>query len=143
VPDVGQAGQDQDNLARAVAQQLPQRGETVRARHEQVEDDEVVDLGTGPAEPVGGGFGQVDHEAFRGQGAAEGGPDRVLVVDDQDTRPGHGRRRRAHVAGNPLVGHGLATAPARAAPPWNTKPMLMVRIPHHQVQSFRYGITLD
>jgi hypothetical protein len=68
-------------------------GGAVRAGHEQVEDDEIVDFGAGPAEPVGSGIGQVGHEAFGGQGAAQGGPSRLLVVDDQDARPGYRRRR--------------------------------------------------
>ena len=42
---------------------------------------------------------------------------------------------RAQLARHVLVGHGAATAPARAAQPWNTMPTLIVRIPDRQVQN--------
>src|SRR5205823_13684972 len=76
----------------------------------------------------------VGHEAFGGQGAAQGGPYRPLVVDDQDARPGYRPWWRAQLARHVLVGHGAATAPARAAQPWNTMPTLILRIPDRQVQ---------
>jgi hypothetical protein len=98
-------------------------------------------------------------EPFGGQRPAQGGPYRLLVVDDQDTRPDH-RTRQDVRSGCFLTDHGMLTVPDRAglprprlsqsphrggawslqtAPRQNTMTILSVRIPSRAVR--RPGVT--
>src|SRR6185436_12569504 len=93
---------------------MPQDLEPVHLRHLDVEDDEVRTVARHLVEPGGpavGGANLVDPL----QQHAERLTRPHLVVDDEDARPPHGRRRDAHTAAGSLITNATSCRPWRSS----------------------------
>ena len=82
-PDVGQRREDHDGQVGLAGQDPPQHGDAIEARHQEIQDHQVIALvqrSFEPRLPVGG---DVDHEAFAAQASRHEVQDARLVVDDE------------------------------------------------------------
>ena len=96
---ITEAGQHEDGLIGPAPHDVPQRAEPVLARHEQVEDHQIVRPGRGHRNGVGAPGGSVRLDAVVAQYPDQDLADPLLVVDDQ-----HAAARGSRVRGM-RIGH--------------------------------------
>jgi len=97
---VAQAGQHENGLVGPAAHDLPQRAEPVLARHQQVQDHQVVGPGRGHGDGIRAVGGGIRNDAVGSQYPDQDLPDPLLVVDDQHPVARGGR------AEGPPIGRG-------------------------------------